>query len=77
MKAAGTLKNFDKTSSELKEILSKMLQINPYLRPTAAELLSSSIFDKIRVKHLEKPSAEAILLPMDQKDSYQYESSID
>ena len=42
-----------------------MLQINPFLRPTAKQLLKFKIFDKVRVKDVELTSPHKIILKVD------------
>jgi serine/threonine protein kinase len=64
---------FPSTSDELLRILELMLQINPYLRPTAKQLLKFKIFDKVRVKEVERTSPHKIILKMDvnsEKETY-------
>ena len=51
-----------KTSSELQDLLSRMLEVNPYFRPTAAELLQMPVFDSVRVQDIEKPCKKAFVL---------------
>jgi len=44
-----------------------MLQFNPYLRPTARELLKNPIFDEIRIKDNEISAPHKIVLEIDRK----------
>ena len=44
---------FPDSKPELVELLDQMLEINPYFRPTAKDLLRNKIFDKVRVKSAE------------------------
>lgn len=46
-----------------------MLQINPYFRPSAKELLSNKIFDKYRRDDLEEPSPFKLTLDIDDKEA--------
>jgi hypothetical protein len=39
---------FDKTDSRLVEVLTWLLELNPYFRHSAAELLKNPIFDQVR-----------------------------
>jgi len=39
---------FPEVSPDLIDILEKMLEFNPYFRPTAKELLKHKVFDGIR-----------------------------
>ena len=45
---------YPKTSAQLIELLTQLLEINPYYRPSARECLRNSIFDSIRIYDLEK-----------------------
>ena len=51
---------YPETSPELLQILSDLLQINPYIRVTAKDCLKSKIFDKMRVPHLEQLNTKFI-----------------
>ena len=61
-------KLFPKTRSDLLDILEKMLEFNPMLRPTAGELLKESIFDSIREKENESVAPHKISLSFDKKN---------
>ena len=39
---------YPEISTDLIDIMEKMLQFNPYFRPTARELLKHRVFDSIR-----------------------------
>lgn len=41
---------FSKSNPELVKLLKQMLEINPYFRPSAKQLLKNKLFDKIRRK---------------------------
>lgn len=47
---------FSKAKPECIQLLSGMLEFNPYLRLTAKEALAHPIFNEIRLSHFEKPS---------------------
>jgi serine/threonine protein kinase len=67
---------FPETSDELLKILELMLQINPFMRPTAKQLLKFKIFDKVRVKEVERTSPHKIILKMDvNSDKETYDDS--
>ena len=44
---------FPHTSNEIIELMELMLQVNPFMRPTAKQLLKFKIFDNVRVKEVE------------------------
>ena len=56
---------FPHTNNEIIELIELMLQINPFLRPTAKQLLKFKIFDKVRVKEVEVTSPHKITLKID------------
>ena len=45
---------FPKSSPDLVDLVSQMLEFNPHFRPTALELLGNKIFDQIRNPKIEK-----------------------
>lgn len=53
-------KQFSNIDSELIDMLESLLQVNPYFRPSASELLRSPVFDPIRCKELEISSQDKI-----------------
>ena len=59
---------FDKTDPDLLKILEKMLQFNPYFRPTAKQLLKDKYFDEIRKKEVEKAAKLPYRLKVPDKD---------
>lgn len=61
---------FTKTSPELLEVIEEMLQFNPYMRPTTAELLKHRVFDKIRLP-TECVSKYKFLIDMDTNEHKQ------
>ena len=50
------------------ELLKPMLQVNPYLRPTAKELLKCRYFDDVRISKYENPSLVKLTLEIDSDD---------
>ena len=64
---------FPKTSMEVLEVLEQMLRLNPYLRPTAKELLKNKIFDKHRVKKNEVSTPYKIIIELDNSQPVNYE----
>ena len=40
---------FSKSRKDLVEVLDQLLQFNPYMRPTAKELLKHPIFNDVRI----------------------------
>lgn len=56
----------------LKEIIQNLLELNPYLRWTAAECLAHPIFDDIRLGHIDPTSTNKIKLAVDQDDAFDY-----
>ena len=55
--------------------MESMLEFNPYLRKSAAELLEHPFFADIRVKQNEMSSKTKLLLEIDKDESYDPESS--
>ena len=45
---------FDKTNPDLVQLLEDMLEINPYFRPSAKQLLESKIFEDITKSNDDK-----------------------
>ena len=39
---------FSKSSPELQDLLTQMLEVNPYFRPSAKQLMQHKIFDSLR-----------------------------
>ena len=58
--------HFKGHNKELVRILASLLEINPYFRPSIAEVLKDPIFDQIRVNALEKPAQSKFVLEVDQ-----------
>ena len=51
--------------STLRDILKPMLEINPYFRPPAKELLQSKYFDEVRIPEYEVASDLKLALEID------------
>lgn len=49
----------------LRDIIKPMLEINPYFRPTAKELLKHSYFDEVRIPEYEHSSKQRLALEID------------
>jgi len=59
---------FPETSNELLDILEQMLEFNHYYRPTARELISNPIFEKIRIESIEEPAPHKIVIDIDKNE---------
>ena len=57
--------SFSHNSPELVQILTQMLEINPYFRPSANQLLKNPIFDEIRINKNEKPPPFRVKIEVD------------
>jgi serine/threonine protein kinase len=65
---------FSKSDPELMDILHSMLNMNPYLRPTADQLLKRKIFDDIRVPMNEVKAPHKIQISIDKNElKFDYE----
>lgn len=51
----------------LVDLLTKMLEFNPYFRPSARQLLSSPLFDTFRVPEIEKIPNSKIKMKFDKE----------
>jgi len=56
---------FPDTREDLVEILESLLQFNPYMRPTAKELMKHSIFNDIRIQKNELKAQHKINIDID------------
>ena len=61
----------------MKVVMKGMLELNPYFRCSASEILKSPIFDKIRVKELEEPAPFKLDSSIDAMGAYDYEANND
>ena len=73
----GIENKFKLTSVEMRRVLQAMLELNPYFRASAAEILKSPIFDEIRVPELEEPAPFKIDVAVDRMGAYDYENNED
>ena len=70
---------FEDSDPDLVRILQQMLEFNPYFRPTAAQLIESKVFDKVRVPKNEKLDPISSLknkIKVDHND-YRYDYELD
>jgi hypothetical protein len=66
--------HIEKEERPLVLLLIQLLQINPFLRPSAEETLRNKLFDKyVRNHEFEKINKHKILLPFDEYDAFTYE----
>ena len=59
---------FKDSSPELVDVMSQMLELNPYFRPTAKQLLRNPIFDPVRVSENELIAQYKIRIKIDIDD---------
>ena len=53
-----------------------MLQVNPYLRPSAKQLLANKVFDPIRIPNCEKAAHHKVILHSDINEyKFNYETN--
>lgn len=57
-------------------LISSMLEFNPYLRKSAAELMDHPYFDDIRIKQNELSCNSKLLLEIDRDESFDPKSSL-
>lgn len=56
-------------------MLKCMLEFNPYMRPSMAEIMKHKFFDDIRNPINEHKSSGKLLLPEDSSSNFDYEKS--
>jgi serine/threonine protein kinase len=62
---------FGHSRKEVVEILTNLLQFNPYFRLNAKDCLKHPIFDSIRNPLMERPAPYQIYLKVDQPEYFQ------
>ena len=68
---------FSFASKDSIEILKSLLTVNPYLRPSASQLLKNPYFDDVRVPEIEYQADKKISLDFDEKGKYDYKNDKD
>ena len=63
-------------SDELIEIVDKLLNLNPFFRESAAELIKLKVFDEVREKKSEKKASLKIKLDIDQDCAFDYDAGV-
>ena len=66
----------DKVLPGFKEILSSLLNFNPYFRWSPSECLAHPIFDDLRSEQLEQQAGHKIRLDVDNDDAFDYSEGI-
>ena len=66
---------FCHSRKEVVEILTNLLQFNPFFRLSAADCLQHTIFDGIRNPLMERPAPYKIYLQVDQIEYYENKHS--
>lgn len=67
---------YPETNPGMLQLLTDMLEFNPYFRPTAKECLSSKLFDSIRVAGLEASAPFKINIDVDRNEyKFDYEEA--
>jgi serine/threonine protein kinase len=66
---------FTHSRKEIIEILTSLLQFNPYFRLNAIDCLKHPIFDGIRNPLMERPAPYKIYLQVDQPEYYDNKQS--
>lgn len=65
------------SSPDMQVVLKALLELNPYFRCSANEILKSPIFDSIRVAELEEPAPFKLDTSIDAMGAYDYEDNKD
>lgn len=70
-------RQFHKTNEELVGILTNMLEMNPYIRKKALDILKMDIFEDLKAQYPEYmvPPPYKIMLDIDEQGAYDYMSS--
>ena len=64
------LREVEQKEPLLADLVTRMLEFNPYLRMTASELTDHPFFSEIRLKQNEVNCASKLLLDIDKDESY-------
>jgi serine/threonine protein kinase len=67
---------FKTLNPELVKILNSLIQVNPFYRPTAFELLKNPIFDEYRDKKNEQCPFNKLMVDIDQDEAFDYETQL-
>ena len=77
-KSQGLENIFKSSNKDIIKAIKGLLEVNPFFRSSATDLIQSSIFDEVRVNDTEKMTADKkIYLKFDQVDSYNYDDNED
>jgi len=68
------LNDLNNTSPDMKDILTSMLEFNPFFRSSAREILKHKIFDDIRIHENERQAPQKLKLEVDADDAFDYET---
>lgn len=68
------LKDVSGSSTELKDMLENLIQLNPYFRWTPSELLKLPFFNDLRIPELEKSAPHKLKLDVDSDAAFDYEN---
>ena len=61
---------FPHSNPALVQLLEEMFTFNPYMRPTAKQLLKSKVFQNIRQSELEKPAPYKFVISADKSEEF-------
>mmetsp|Transcript_35701 Transcript_35701/g.54635 ORF Transcript_35701/g.54635 Transcript_35701/m.54635 type:complete len:180 (-) Transcript_35701:27-566(-) len=70
------LEEVPSSSTELKDILENLIQLNPYFRWTPSELLKLPFFNDLRIPDLEKSAPQKLKLEVDSDQAFDYENGV-
>lgn len=69
-----SLKNLQIEDADIQDLLEKMLDFNPYFRPSAKELIDHPYFDEVRCPDYEAHKPKRIQLDFDKDKHYDLEN---